>query len=85
MSILHSLWSSGRLEAIWFLEHNLSLIQYFNLNFLMHVVFGQALKPVDVEQCHFQNGRLPAILDFLNGILRRQGYSQNGAVLELSS
>ena len=83
--ILDSLWSSGRLEAIWFLEQNSSLIQNFNFNFHMHVVLGHALKPVDFEQCHFQNGHLSAILDFLIGISRRQGYSQNGAVLELSS
>ena len=80
--ILDSLWSSDRLEATWFLEHNSSLLWNFNFNFQRHVVFGHALKPVDFEQCHFQNGHLPAISDFLNGILRRQEYSQNGAVLD---
>ena len=43
-------WSSGRLEATWFLEHNSSLLWNFHFNFHMHVGFGHALKPVDFEQ-----------------------------------
>ena len=34
-------------------------------NFMMHVDGGHRQKPIDFQRCHFQNGRLVAILDFL--------------------
>ena len=31
----------------------------------MHIVCGHGQKPIDFQRCHFQNGRLTALLDFL--------------------
>ena len=31
----------------------------------MHVDGGHRQKPIDFQRCHFQNGHLAAILDFL--------------------
>ena len=36
----------------------------FDLTLHMHVVCGHGPKPIDFQRCHFQNGRLAAILDF---------------------
>ena len=49
----------------WFPEHNSSLLWNFNFKFHVHVDGGHKQKPIDFQRCHFQNGRLAAILDFL--------------------
>ena len=49
----------------WFPEHKSSLLWNFNFKFHMHVDGGHRQKLIDFQQCHFQNGRLAAILDFL--------------------
>ena len=41
------------------------LLWNFNFKFHMHVDGGHRQKPIDFQQCHFQNGCLAAILDFL--------------------
>ena len=41
----------------------------------MHVDGGHRQKPIDFQRCHFQNGRLAAILDFsVSGLCRWQGF-----------
>ena len=52
------------LQATWFPEHKLSLLWNFNLKFHVHVDCCRRQKPFDFQWCHFQNGRLVAILDF---------------------
>ena len=49
----------------WFPEHKSSLLWNFNFKFHMHVDGGHRQEPNDFQRCHFQNGRLVAILDFL--------------------
>ena len=68
-----SKWPSGGLIGffgIWtvqvacFPERYSSLLWNFNFKFHMHIVIGNGPKYIDFQRCHFQNGRLMAILDF---------------------
>ena len=47
-----------------FPEHKSSLLWNFNFKCHMHVDGGHRQKPIDFQRCHFQNGRLAAILEF---------------------
>ena len=49
----------------WFPECKYSLLWNFNFKLHMHVDDGHGQKPIDLQRCHFQNGRLVAILNFL--------------------
>ena len=45
-------------------ERNSSLLWNFNFKFHMHVLCGYGHRPINFQQCHFENGCLVAILDF---------------------
>ena len=65
LSVRPSVRPSVRLSTTWFPEHKSSLLWNFNFKFHMHVDGGHRQKPIDFQRCHFQNGRLAAILDYL--------------------
>ena len=47
--------------CIW---HGFRSVTALEFQFHMHVVYGHGPKSIAFQQCHFQNGRLAAILDF---------------------
>ena len=65
LSVCPSVRPSVCLLTAWFPEHKSSLLWNFNFKFHMHVDGGHRQKPIDFQRCHFQNGCLAAILDFL--------------------
>ena len=48
----------------WFPESNFSLALNIMFKLHWHITCVYGKKPIDFQQCHFQNGRLAAILDF---------------------
>ena len=49
----------------WFPDSNFSLALNIKSKLHWHIICVCGKKPIDFQQCHFQNGRLAAILDFL--------------------
>ena len=47
-----------------FLDSNLSLALNIKCKLQWHITCVYGRKPIDFQRCHFQNGRLAAILDF---------------------
>ena len=50
---------------IWFLDFNFSLALNIKSRLQQHITDMYGLKPIDLQRCHFENGRPVAILDFL--------------------
>ena len=49
----------------WFPDSNFSLALNINCKLKWHNTYIYGYEPIDFQWCHFQNGRLAAILDFL--------------------
>ena len=49
----------------WFPESNFSLALNINCKLKWHNTYIYGYEPIEFQRCHFQNGRLAAILDFL--------------------
>ena len=49
----------------WFPDSDFSLALNINCKLKWHNTYIYGYEPIDFQRCHFQNGRLAAILDFL--------------------
>ena len=49
----------------WFPDSNFSLALNINSKLKWHNTYIYGQEPIDFQRCHFQNGRLVAMLDFL--------------------
>ena len=49
----------------WFPDSNFSLALNINSKLKWHSTYIYGQEPIDFQRCHFQNGRLVAMLDFL--------------------
>ena len=59
----------------WFSDFNFSLALNINFKLQRHNTYVYGKKPFDFQQCHFQNGRLAAILNFsVSGLCSWHGF-----------
>ena len=49
----------------WFPDSNFSLVLNINSKLNWHNTYVYGYEPIDFQRCHFQNGHLAAILDYL--------------------